>query len=230
MTRVTNDVEALNEMFSSGVVAIFGDVVALLGIVVAMLLLDVRLALVCFAVIPLLFLASWLFRQKVRTAYTEIRRRLARINAFLQENISGISVVQVFGRESANRKRFGDLNGDYLDAFLRTVFYYAVFFPVVEIIGALAVVGIIGYGGVRVVDGALSVGVLVAFTQYVERFFLPIRDLSEKYNIMQSAMAAGERIFGLLDQEPEPEALPAAAAAGHRAVDLRLCSLADVGV
>ena len=206
MTRVTNDVESLNEMFSSGVVSVGGDIVTLVGIVVAMMLLDMRLALVTLGVLPLLLAATWVFRQKVRYTYRDVRRRLARLNAFLQENITGMMVVQVFRQEEANRRRFDRLNRDYLDAFLKTIFYYAVFFPVVELVSALAIAAILASGGHRVAHGALSVGVLVAFIQYVERFFMPVRDLSEKYNLLQAAMAASERIFGLLDTVPEPGA------------------------
>ena len=214
MTRVTSDVEVLNEMFTTGVVTIFGDVFTLLFIVGAMLALDWRLALVTFAVLPVVFLAAWLFRVKVREAYRDIRLRLARINAFLQERISGMSVLQLFRLERATRGRFEELNDDHLEAHLRSITYYALFFPVVELLASIALALIIWYGGGQALQGALTIGVIAAFLQYARRFFRPIQDLSEKYNILQSAMASSERIFRLLDEEPdilehaEPKHLP----------------------
>lgn len=218
MTRVTSDVEVLNEMFTTGVVTIFGDVFTLLFIVGAMLALDWRLALVTFSVLPVVFLAAWLFRVKVREAYRDIRLRLARINAFLQERISGMSVLQLFRLELPTRRRFEELNEDHLEAHLRSITYYALFFPVVELLASIALAVIIWYGGGQALQGALTIGVIAAFLQYARRFFRPIQDLSEKYNILQSAMASSERIFRLLDEEPEileapePVRLPARAA------------------
>ncbi len=205
MTRVTSDVEVLNEMFTSGVVAIFGDIFTLLFIVGAMLALDWRLALVTFAVLPAVFLSAWLFRTKVRQAYRDIRLRLARINAFLQERISGMSVVQLFRLERPTMGRFDELNQDHLDAHLRSITYYALFFPIVELLASVALALIIWYGGGQALQGAVTIGVIAAFLQYGRRFFRPIQDLSEKYNILQSAMASSERIFRLLDEEPEIE-------------------------
>jgi ATP-binding cassette subfamily B multidrug efflux pump len=205
MTRVTSDVEVLNEMFTSGVVTIFGDVFTLAFIVVAMLLLDWRLALVTFTVLPVVFLAAWLFRKRVRDAYRDIRVRLARINAYLQERISGITVVQLFGQEQATEERFRTINESYLQAHLRSITYYAIFFPVVELISAVALALIIWYGGGQALQGAVTIGVIAAFLQYARRFFRPIQDLSEKYNILQGAMASSERIFRLLDTEPAIE-------------------------
>jgi ATP-binding cassette subfamily B protein len=205
MTRVTSDVEVLNEMFTSGVVAIFGDIFTLLFIVGAMLALDWRLALVTFAVLPAVFLSAWLFRTKVRQAYRDIRLRLARINAFLQERIGGMSVVQLFRLERPTMGRFEELNRDHLDAHLRSITYYALFFPVVELLASVALALIIWYGGGQALQGAVTIGVIAAFLQYARRFFRPIQDLSEKYNILQSAMASSERIFRLLDEEPEIE-------------------------
>ena len=202
MTRITTDVENLNELLSSGVVAIFGDVFTLAGIVIVMLWMNWRLALVTFTVLPFLTVATFLFRRFVRKAYREIRLRIARINAYLQENITGMVIVQLFNREKRNFEHFRRLNYDYLEAYLRTIFYHAVFFPVVELLSAVALGLILWYGGLRVFSGVLTVGALVAFLQYTQRFFRPISDLSEKYNIMQSAMAASERIFKLLE-EPE---------------------------
>jgi ATP-binding cassette subfamily B protein len=203
MTRVTGDVEVLNEMFTTGVVTIFGDVFTLLFIVGAMLALDWRLALVTFTVLPIVFLAAWLFRMKVRQAYRDIRLRIARINAFLQERISGMSVLHLFRLERPTRTRFGELNEDHLEAHLRSITYYALFFPVVELLASIALAVIIWYGGGQALQGALTIGVIAAFLQYARRFFRPIQDLSEKYNILQNAMASSERIFRLLDEEPE---------------------------
>ena len=208
MTRITTDVENLNELLSSGVVAIFGDVFTLAGIVIVMLWMNWRLALVTFTVLPFLTVATFLFRRFVRKAYREIRLRIARINAYLQENITGMVIVQLFNREKRNFEHFRRLNYDYLEAYLRTIFYHAVFFPVVELLSAVALGLILWYGGLRVFSGALTVGALVAFLQYTQRFFRPISDLSEKYNIMQSAMAASERIFKLLEEPEQPSFTP----------------------
>lgn len=204
VTRITTDVESLHQMLSSGVVAIFGDIFTLTGIVIVMLVLNWKLALVTFSVLPLLFYATFLFKKKVRESYRDIRVRIARINAFLQENITGMSVVQIFNREKRNFERFKQLNYEHLEAYLRTIFYYALFYPGVKLISTVAIALIIWYGGGAVIQGMLTLGALVAFIQYAERFFRPIMDLSEKYNIMQSAMASSERIFKLLEQTPEP--------------------------
>lgn len=210
MTRVTSDVQALHELFTSGLVAIFGDFVTLLGIVVAMFLLDVRLALVANVVLPALFAISLLFRSRVRASYRDIRTRVAGMNSFLQEHLTGMRIVQLFGREAASREQFAALNGAHRDANLRTVFYYALFFPAVELVSAVATALILWYGGGRVVQEALQLGVLVAFMQYAERFFRPISDLSEKYNTFQAAMASAERIFRVLDRRPAIQSAPAA--------------------
>jgi len=212
MTRVTSDVETLNELFSSGVVAIFGDLFTLLAIMALMLWSDWRLALVAFAVIPLVWLTAYLFRRQVREAFRDIRVRLARLNSFLQEHLSGMRVVQLFGRERAAAEEFSAINRGHLDAHLRSITIYAVFFPVIEVLASVAVALILWYGGVRYASQALTVGTLAAFIQLTRRFFQPLQDLSEKFNILQSAMASSERIFGLLDAPvtvPEPVA-PAA--------------------
>jgi ATP-binding cassette subfamily B protein len=214
MTRVTSDVETLNELFSSGVVTIFGDAFTLVAIMGMMLAIDVRLALVTFAVIPLVWLTARIFRRHVRQAFGDIRVRLARLNAFLQERLSGMRVVQLFGREEDTARRFGVLNRDHLEAHLRSITVYAVFFPAVEVLTAVAMALLLWYGGLRVLDSTLTIGVLAAFIQYTRRFFQPLQDLSEKFNLLQSAMASSERIFALLDEpvtvrEPEaPVALP----------------------
>ena len=202
ITRVTNDVEVLNELFASGIVTVFGDVFTLLFIVVAMLLLDWRLALVTFLVLPFVAAVAFLFRSRIRTAYREIRVRLARLNAFLQERLTGITVLHLFGQEGAAARRFREIDREYLDAHLRSITYYALFFPIIQVLTAVAVALILSYGGIRVLDDALTVGVLAAFLQYAARFFRPIQDLSEKYNMLQGAMASSERIFKLLDTEP----------------------------
>jgi ATP-binding cassette subfamily B protein len=195
----------LNEMFTSGVVTIFGDIFTIGAIVTAMLLLDWRLALVSFAVLPFVFVAAILFRRKVRDAYRDIRTRLARINAFLQERITGIGVVQLFRQEDSTAERFARINESHLKAPLRSITYYALFFPVIELLTAVAVALILWYGGLRALEGTMSIGVIAAFLQYVRRFFRPIQDLSEKYNILQNAMASSERVFRLLDREPAIE-------------------------
>jgi ATP-binding cassette subfamily B protein len=200
MTRVTSDVETLNELFSSGVVTIFGDVFTLVAIMAMMLTLDWRLALVTFAVIPLVWLTARIFRRRVREAFGDIRVRLARLNAFLQERLSGMRIVQLFGREGDTARRFAGLNREHLEAHLRSITIYAVFFPVVEVLTAVAMALLLWYGGLRVLDGTLTVGVLAAFIQYTRRFFQPLQDLSEKFNLLQSAMASSERVFALLDE------------------------------
>lgn len=199
LTRVTSDVNVLEQLFSTGVVVAIGDLFMVVGIVAAMLYIDVKLALVSFAAIPLLIWASVVFRHRARTAYRDVRAKIAKLNAFLQEHITGISVVQNFGRERAAFDRHQTINADLRQANFRTILYYAVFFPAVELIGAVSLALIIGYGGGRVMAGALTFGVLVAFIQYAEMFYGPIRDLSEKYNVLQGAMASSERIFKLLD-------------------------------
>ena len=202
MTRVTTDVDALNELFTAGVISIFGDLCTLTGIVVTLFVLNYRLALAVFSVVPLLFLISLLFKIKVRDSYRRVRTAVARINAFLQENITGTAVVQIFGQEKKQYRRFTEINREHLNANLQSIFYYAIFYPLLELVGALAVALIVWYGGLEVFSGALTLGALVAFIQYSDRFFRPIQDLSEKYTILQAAMASSERIFKLLDTQP----------------------------
>ena len=203
VTRVTNDVDALNELFTSGVVAIFGDVALLTGIVAVLFWLNWRLALLTFAILPLLLLLTLWFKLRARESYREVRVKLARINAFLQEHLSGMGVVQLFNRERAEAERFAQINREHRDANVRAIFYYGVYYPAVELITALGVGLILWYGGARVVSGALSIGALVAFLQYAQRFYQPLADLSEKYNILQAAMASSERIFHLLEEPLE---------------------------
>jgi ATP-binding cassette subfamily B multidrug efflux pump len=217
MTRVTSDVDVLNDLFTAGVVTVFGDLFALIGIMVMMLAMNWRLALVAFAVLPLVgFVTQW-FRRNVRDSYRVVRGWIARINAFLQENITGMTTVQLFGRETLNFARFDEIDRRHRDANLVSIFYYAVFYPAVEAISALASALIIWYGGGSVARGTLTLGALVAFLQYVQRFFRPISDMSEKFNVLQSAMASSERVFKLLDEpvavetpvDPVPRPAPA---------------------
>jgi ATP-binding cassette subfamily B protein len=203
MTRVTTDVDAVNELFTSGVVTVFGDLFTLFGIMGVMMAMNWKLALVTFSVIPLFFVVTNWFRAGSRATFREVRRWVARINAFLQENITGMSVVQLFRRETRNREAFAAINRQHTDANLAQIFYYAVFYPAIELLAALATALIILYGGWRVMAGTLTLGALVAFIQYSERFWRPISDLSEKFNILQAAMASSERIFTLLDTEPK---------------------------
>ena len=203
MTRLTNDIEALNEALTSGVVAVMGDVITMVGISIVLVLLDWRLALVTFLCLPLLYASSHWIQLRLRDSYRAIRVRLARLNANVQEAISGLAVIQLFGQERRALERFAALNRDHLAASQRSVLYFSLLFPVVGAVGAVATAAIVWYGGGQVLQGTLTLGVLVAFIQYLHRFYEPIRDLAEKYNIMQQAMTAAERIFGLLDEAPE---------------------------
>ncbi len=202
MTRVTTDVDALNELFTAGVISVFEDIFMLSGIIIFLFLLNARLALTIVAILPLLILATLVFKIKVRDSFRRVRTAIARINAFLQENITGAAVVQIFVQEKKQYQRFTRINKDHLDANVQGIFYYAIFFPILELISALAVAIIVWYGGLQVLAGTLTLGTLVAFIQYSDRFFRPISDLSEKYTILQSAMASSERIFKLLDTAP----------------------------
>ncbi|MFY9611501.1 MAG: ABC transporter ATP-binding protein, partial [Blastocatellia bacterium] len=200
MTRLTTDVDALNEMFTAGVIAIFGDVAMIVYIVIWMFQVNWKLALVSFAILPLLAgLTTW-FRRGARSSFREVRVRIARINAFLQEHITGMPVVQLFNRESKELRKFDEINQAHRKANIDTIFYYAVFYPAVEIIGAIGIALIIWYGGGQVIQGVATIGTLVAFIQLARSFYEPISDISEKYNILQSAMASSERIFKLLDE------------------------------
>jgi ATP-binding cassette subfamily B protein len=202
MTRVTTDVDAVNELFTSGVVTVFGDLFTLFGIMGVMLAMNLRLALVTFSVIPVFFLVTNWFRRGARESFRETRKWVARINAFLQENLTGMSVVQLFRREDRNAAAFAAINRKHADANLAAIFYYAVFYPAIELLAAVATGLILLYGGGGVLRGTITLGALVAFIQYSERFWRPISDLSEKFNILQAAMASSERIFLLLDTAP----------------------------
>ena len=225
VTRVTTDVDALNEMFTSGVVSIFDDFFSLAGILAIMLCMNWKLALITFAVLPGIVIATKIFRDKVRDSYRRIRTAIARINSYLQEHVSGMVVLQLFNRERRAYNRFAEINRSHMDAFKDAILAYAVYYPVVDLFSAVAIACVIWWGGQDVIHGivsnavslqinngrlalhlvpvAASLGVLIAFTQYAMRFFRPIMDFSEKYNILQSAMAASERIFKLLDTPAE---------------------------
>lgn len=202
MTRVTNDVEVLNELFTTGVITMIGDIFVLAGILVAMFLLNAYLAGIVILVLPLIFLVSYIFQKNVRETYNRVRFWLSKMNAFMQESISGISIIQVFNAEKQNFSGFDTLNGEYKKANIDSIFFYALFYPAIELIGSISIATILFFGGSHIIKGTLTFGVLVAFIQYSYRFFRPIADLTEKYNIILSAIVASERIFKILD-EPE---------------------------
>ena len=223
MTRVTSDVDVLNELFTAGVVSVFGDIFLLIGIMTALAIMDWRLAAISFAVLPLIALVTQWFRKNVRESYRSVRTWIARINAFLQEHITGMSTVQLFRRERRSFEAFDEVNRGHRDANIDSIYYYAVFYPAIEVIGALSTAMIIWFGGIWVLGDTLSVGSFVAFILYSQRFYRPISDLSEKFNILQAAMASSERIFKLLDTppkivspavEPSGSGLPAVAPSG----------------
>ncbi|NOT45569.1 MAG: ABC transporter ATP-binding protein, partial [Acidobacteria bacterium] len=199
MTRLTTDVDVINELFTSGSVAVFGDLFTLVGILGVLLWMDWRLAALVVATVPLIVVVAQWFRVHVRESYRTVRARIARINAFLQERITGMATVHLFGREGRDYQAFDDINRQHRDANVQSLFYYAVFFPAIELVSALSASLIIWFGSGWVLDDALTLGSLVAFLQYSQRFFRPIADMSEKFNTLQGAMASSERIFGLLD-------------------------------
>jgi len=199
MTRTVNDVETLNELFSTGVVGLLGNLFTVVGIAAVMLWLDWKLGLVCLAAFPLILYISRFYRRRAREVYRESRLVLARLNAELQENISGIGTIQAFGQQAKMYGRFQQINCGYRNVLLRSVGYNAVFFPIIELFSALTIGLLLWYGGGLILQQAIQPGVIVAFIQYIQRMYQPIRDLAEKYNIMQAAMASSERIFGLLD-------------------------------
>ena len=213
MTRVTSDVDAINDLFTSGVVSVFGDVLSLLGIIAVLVSMDWRLALLTFCVLPLILIVTQWFRRNVRESYREVRTWVSRLNAFLQENLTGMGTVQLFRREPRAFAEFDRVNGEHRDANLRSIYYYAVFYPAIELVGALSTALIVWFGGGWVLAGTLTIGTLVAFLQYAQRFFRPISDMSEKFNLLQAAMASSERLFGLLDT---PVSITSPTAIGHR--------------
>ncbi len=207
ITRAVQDIEVINELFTQGVIVIFGDLVTLLGIAAVLFWLDWRLAMVVLSVTPLVAMATALYRARARDAYRRVRLHVARLNAYLQENLSGATTVQLFARQEENFRRFDGMNRDTRDQYLRSIRYSSLFFPCVEVIAAIGLGLIIWYGGGQVIQEEILPGVLVAFIQYTKRFFQPVRDLAEKYNILQGAMAASERVLGLLDTHeglPDP--------------------------
>jgi ATP-binding cassette subfamily B protein len=199
MTRVINDVETLNELFGSGMVALLGDLLTLIGVAAAMLALDWRLAVISFVTFPFILPATAAYRKRARENYRDSRRILARMNAFLQENISGMATIQAFGQEARHFRRFKEVNAQHRDALLQSIQYNAVFFPSIELFSAITVGIVLWVGGAMILDERVLPGVIIAFVQYVNRLFAPIRDLAEKYNILQAAMASSERVFKLLD-------------------------------
>src|SRR5215470_11488529 len=217
VTRVTTDVDALNEMFTAGVVSIFEDVFVLVFIVTIMLRMKWWLALITFAVLPVIFWATMIFRKSVRESYRRIRVAIARINAYLQEHVTGMVVLQLFNREKRAYRSFEKINSQHMEAFKDAILAYSIYYPVVEILSSIAIAAVVWFGGmwalkntglspaggVAAAGGVITVGVVTAFIQYAQRFFRPIQDLSEKYNILQSAMAASERVFKLLDTPAE---------------------------
>src|SRR5229473_2832411 len=213
MTRLTNDVDSLNEMFTSGAISILSDVLTIVGVTITLLVINWQLALVTFIVMPPLLWITSYFRIAMRDNFRAIRVRLARINAYVAENIGGMYIVQLFNREQRNYQQFDVLNRDYLQQTVRSLLYFILFSSITNFFSALAIALIIWYGGGRILVSALTLGALVAYLQYVDRFFLPIRDLAEKYNILQSAMASSERIFKVIDEPiiiqdaPEPKKL-----------------------
>ena len=202
MTRVMGDVQVLNELFTSGLITVFANLLSIFGIMAAMLLLNWKLALVTFTVMPIIFVATSLYQVYSRRAFRDQRRYLAQINAFLNESIVGMTTMQLFTQEPRSFLKFDEKNQQYLGANLRSIFYFSLFSPLIEVCGSLALAVIIWYGGVQVLQDAMTFGTLVAFIQYSQRFFWPIRELSEKYSIFQNAMASSERIFDLMDTQP----------------------------
>ena len=208
ITRSTSDIEALNELLSTGVVNIIGDLFRIIFIIGFMLSMSWELSLVSLSVLPLLVYATFGFKARVRVAFLTVRDQIARLHSFVQEHIGGMSIVQLFGREKREKEKYEGINKDHTDAHINTIFYFALFWPAVEVIASLAMALVIWYGSAQALAGQVTFGVLLAFIQYVRQFFVPIRDLSEKFNTLQSALASSERIFGVLDAEnkiPEPE-------------------------
>lgn len=201
ITRTTNDIEAIDELVSAGVVTILGDLLRIGFIVYFMLQMSVELTVVSLSTLPILIYATILFKSKVRVAFLEVRDQVSKLNSFLQEHINGMAIVQLFSRQQVESQRFKAINRTHADAHIRTIFYFALFWPIVEVLSSLAMAIVVWYGGASVLLNGVSFGVLLAFIQYVRQFFVPIRDLSDKFNTLQSAMAASERIFGVLDQE-----------------------------
>jgi ATP-binding cassette subfamily B protein len=201
VTRTTNDVESLNELFSSGIVMVFSDIFTIVWILAFMFFMDIKLSLVTLSVFPVLVYGTFLFRKKVRESYRDVRLHLARLNSYMHEHITGMNIVQSFSKEKDELNKFSGINNDYRESNIKSIFYYAIFYPGVEFLSSIALGLIIWYGGGEIIRNTLTLGDLFAFILFTEMFFRPIRDLSEKYNIMQTAMASSERIFKLLDND-----------------------------
>ena len=201
ITRTTSDIEALSSLLSDGVINMIGDLFRIVFILTFMLMMSWELTLISILVLPILFYSTFWFKNKVRAAFLEVRDQISTLNSFVQEHISGMAVVQLFNRENTEKERFKKINADHRDAHVRTIFYFSIFWPVVEVLASIAMALVVWYGGARVLSGSLTFGVLLAFIQYVRQFFAPIRGLSEKYNTLQSALASSERIFDVLDQK-----------------------------
>ena len=203
ITRTTNDIEALSELLSDGIVNMIGDLFRIFFILYFMLAMSWELTIIAILVLPILFYSTFWFKGKVRSAFLEVRDQIARLNSFVQEHISGMAVVQLFNREKKQKNRFESINADHREAHIQTIFYFSIFWPVVEVLASLAMALVVWYGGARALMDQVTFGVLLAFIQYVRQFFNPIRGLSEKYNTLQSALASSERIFDVLDTEKE---------------------------
>jgi ATP-binding cassette subfamily B protein len=231
MTRLTTDVDALNELFTSGLVEVLGDIVLIAGALAMMFYFNWRLALVSLTVVPLLVAATAWFRRGAREGFRRVRTKIARLNAFTQEHISGAQTVQLFNREDKALRQFSDINAAHLKANIDTIFYYAVFYPLVNLISAIGIAAIVWYGGGQVIQNAITIGALVAFLQYTQRLWQPIQDISDKYNIFQAAIVASERVFRLLDtpdgiSSPERPRLPATGARAAGRIEFRNVSFA----
>ncbi|ODS32200.1 MAG: ABC transporter ATP-binding component [Candidatus Scalindua rubra] len=205
VTRLTNDIAALGELFSAGIIVVIGDVFIIVGVIVTMFLLNIKLALVALCVFPILMIVAIFFSKRIKMAYREIKRKLARINSHLNENITGMKIIQLFNREEKNYEKFDSANKDYLEEQVRYIRYYALFQPALNIINALSIALILWYGALRYISQDLTLGILVAFFAYIQGIFDPIRDIVEKYNIFQGAMASAERVFGLMKEQPEKD-------------------------
>src|SRR5262245_40957343 len=216
ITRLTTDVDSLNELFTSGLIEVLGDIVLIAGALGMMFYFNWKLAMVSLLVVPLLWGATMWFRKGAREGFRQVRTKIARLNAFTQEHIAGAQVVQLFNREEKALQQFSEINAAHRQANLDTIFYYAVFYPLVNLISAIGIAAIVWYGGGQVIQNALTIGTLVAFLQYPQRLWQPIQEISDKYNILQAAMVASERIFKLLDT-PDKIASPAQPAAASRA-------------
>lgn len=203
VTRLTNDIAAIGELFSAGVIVVIGDIFIIIGIFVAMFMLNSKLALITLSVFPIIVTIALWFGGRMKNSFREIRRKLARINAYLNENITGMKVIQLFNREKKNYHKFDEINNDYLKEQVKYIRYFAVFQPAINMVSALAVGLVLWYGAVRYMHGFLTLGVLVAFLAYIHDLFEPIRDIVEKYNIFQGAMASSERVFGLMKEPSE---------------------------